>query len=57
MSRFTKIQASQDIKKGNKLIAKKGTKGMILHFENELPYIRFSTGIMVTIPSNYLSIL
>ena len=57
MSKFTKIQALHDITHNNKLIAKKGTKGMILHFENELPYVRFSTGIMIAIPNNYLSTL
>ena len=35
MSRFTKIQASQDIK-------------------NNIPYVRFSTGIMTTVSSKYL---
>ena len=55
MSKFTKIQVLHDIKVNNKLLIRKGTKGMILDIkENNIPFVRFSTGKMLTISSNML---
>ena len=55
MSKFTKIQAMHDIKVNNKILIRKGTKGMILDIkENNIPFVRFSTGKMITISSNML---
>jgi len=55
MSKFTKIQAMHDIKINNKILIRKGTKGMILDIkDNNIPFVRFSTGKMITISSNML---
>lgn len=55
MSRFTNIEALQDITVNNKLLVRKGTKGMILDVkEDNLHRVRFSTGKMITLSSKLL---
>ena len=55
MSKYTKIEAYKDITINNQLIVRKGTKGMILDIkENNIHFVRFSTGRMITISSNML---
>ena len=54
MSRFLQVKASKDIILNNKLIVKKGTKGMILNINNDIPFVRFSTGKMINIASAML---
>jgi hypothetical protein len=55
MSKFTPIQATKDITVNNKVIVRKGTKGLILEIkENNLHYVRFSTGKMLTLASSLL---
>ena len=54
MSRFLQVKASKDIILNNKLIVKKGTKGMILNINNDIPFVRFSNGRMINIASTML---
>jgi hypothetical protein len=55
MSKFTKVEAKSDITFNSKLLARKGTKGTILDvLENNLYFVRFSTGKLMTISSRFL---
>ena len=54
MSRFLQVKATKDIILNNKLIVKKDTKGMILNINNNIPFVRFSTGRMINISSAML---
>lgn len=54
MSRFLQVKVTKDIILNNKLIVKKNTKGMILNINNNIPFVRFSTGRMINISSAML---
>jgi hypothetical protein len=53
MSKFTQVKATKDITVNGIVIVRQGTKGTILRF-NENPFVRFSTGRMIEIPTNLL---
>lgn len=54
MSKFTKIVAMKEIRENGKVLARKGTKGIVLEITNNLYKVRFSTGIICQLTGNII---
>lgn len=55
MSKFTKIVANKEITEKGRVLARKGTKGMVLEIKDNSYKVRFSTGIICQLTGNIIS--